>query len=160
MNTTIPEVCVCSLVCGNCIPHLLCANVWLSSLSLISSLPQFLLSWYKMTWSLVKSAEGWGTAEMWLEFRVASLLKHWPKQLMFLGGMELRKSQIFWQVSRHSPSSMYLWCVVQWGLVVRATWRYPSLCLSRTRAMLGHSECVPEPYCLPTWPPKALAYTH
>ena len=26
--------------------------------------------------------------------------------------------------------------------------------------VLGHSECVPEPHCLPTWPPEALACTH
>ena len=26
--------------------------------------------------------------------------------------------------------------------------------------LLGHSESVPEPHCLPTWPPEALACTH
>ena len=26
--------------------------------------------------------------------------------------------------------------------------------------VLGHSECVPEPHCLPTWLPEALACTH
>ena len=26
--------------------------------------------------------------------------------------------------------------------------------------VLGHSESVPEPHCLPTWPPEALACTH
>ena len=32
--------------------------------------------------------------------------------------------------------------------------------VSLTPTMLGHSECVPEPHCLPTWPPEALACTH
>ena len=32
--------------------------------------------------------------------------------------------------------------------------------VSFTPTMLGHSECVPEPHCLPTWPPEALACTH
>ena len=26
--------------------------------------------------------------------------------------------------------------------------------------ILGHSECVPEPHCFPTWPPEALACMH
>ena len=32
--------------------------------------------------------------------------------------------------------------------------------VSFTPTMLGHGECVPEPHCLPTWPPEALACTH
>ena len=35
-----------------------------------------------------------------------------------------------------------------------------SIIVSFTHTMLGHSECVPEPHCLPTWPPEALACTH
>ena len=53
---------------------------------------------------------------MWLEFRVASLLKYRAKLLMFSGDMDLRKSPISLQVSRHSPSFMCLWGVVQWNL--------------------------------------------
>ena len=56
------------------------------------------------------------TPVVWLEFRVASLLKYRAKLLMFLGDMDLRKSPISLQVSRHSPSSMCLWCAVQWSL--------------------------------------------
>ena len=57
------------------------------------------------------------TPVMWLEFRESSLLKYRAKLLMFLGDMDLRKSPLTFQVSRHSPSSMCL----QWSLVVRAT---------------------------------------
>ena len=32
--------------------------------------------------------------------------------------------------------------------------------VSFTPTMLGHSECVPEPHSLPTWPPETLACTH
>ena len=56
------------------------------------------------------------TPVMWLKFREASLLKYRSKQLMFLEDMDLRKSPISLQVSRHSPSFMCLWCVVQWSL--------------------------------------------
>ena len=35
-----------------------------------------------------------------------------------------------------------------------------SIIVSFTHTMLGHSEWIPEPHCLPTWPPKALAYAH
>ena len=45
------------------------------------------------------------TPVMWLEFRAASLLKYRAKLLMFLGDMDLRKSPLSFQVSRHSPSS-------------------------------------------------------
>ena len=58
------------------------------------------------------------TPVMWLEFRVASLLKYRAKLLMFLGDMDLRKSPLTFQVSRHCPSSMCLWGAVQWSLVV------------------------------------------
>ena len=56
------------------------------------------------------------TPEVWLEFRVTCLLKYRAKRLMFLGDMDLRKSPISLQVSRHCPSFMCLWCVVQWSL--------------------------------------------
>ena len=56
------------------------------------------------------------TPVMWLELREASLLKYGSKLLMFLGDMDFRKSPISLQVSRHSPSFMCLWCVVQWSL--------------------------------------------
>ena len=35
-----------------------------------------------------------------------------------------------------------------------------SIIVSFPHPVLGHSECVPEPHCLPTWPPEALACTH
>ena len=35
-----------------------------------------------------------------------------------------------------------------------------SIIVSFTHTMLDHSEWVPEPHCLPIWPPEALACTH
>ena len=32
--------------------------------------------------------------------------------------------------------------------------------VSFTHTMLDHSELVPEPHCLPTWPPEEVACTH
>ena len=49
----------------------------------------------------MKNARGWLTLVMWLEFCVASLLKCKLKLLMFLGGMDLRKSPISLQVRRY-----------------------------------------------------------
>ena len=56
------------------------------------------------------------TPVVWLEFRVPSLLKYRAKLLMYLEDMDLRKSPLTFQVSRHSHSFMCLWCVVQWSL--------------------------------------------
>ena len=58
---------------------------------------------------------------MWLEFRESSLMKYRAKLLMFLGDMDLGEGPLTFQVNSHSPSSMCLWGVVQWSLVVRAT---------------------------------------
>ena len=39
-------------------------------------------------------------------------------------------------------------------------WKASIIIVSFPHPVLGHSECVPEPHCLPTWPPEALACTH
>ena len=86
---------------------MLCSsNLYLASLSLLSSLPQFLLSCSKLTWSLVKGVRGYQcyqsgvTSGVWLEFRWASLLKWCPKKFWYCN---LRKSPIYLQVD--SPES-------------------------------------------------------
>ena len=72
---------------SHCIP----SNVWLSSLSLLSSLPQFLLSYNRLTLSLMKSVQRCGTLMMWLHFNARSLQKFKLKVLRFSSNLDFRQ---------------------------------------------------------------------
>ena len=80
------------------------------------------------------------TPVMWLEFRVASLLKYRAKLLMFLGDMDLRKSPISFRVSRHCPIHVpVVCCTVEPSY--KDHLKTSIIILSFTHTVLGHSVC-------------------
>ena len=114
-----PEVCLCLCVCGSCISNLVCAklNMWSCTFD-PSFLSQLLLSCNDPAWSLVMSLRRWFTSVMWSKLSVVSLLRWWPKPLMFWQDMDLRKIPDSLQVDSPCPhpfacvllySGAYLW---------------------------------------------------